>query len=474
MRSELAYTLRLGAPLALGELGWMSTYIVDALMIGRLPASYSPLAQSAALLGNTIFYAIVFSAIYLMNGLETLISQAYGEGERNECLYLLAQSGWIIVVCTPCVIAATLGCVALLPYFGTPHAIVDETFRYSRPLVLSTPFLMAYMALRRYLQSMNNVVWVTVSLLTASVVNWFGDWAFLFGHLGSRPLGIAGSAWSTLIVRLYMLLLLSVGAYITTRRLELRISAAKLLPNAHRLRALLSLGWPSGLENLTEFGVSTYMSILCTRLGTVLAAAQDVVLNLNAFVYQVPLGLSYATVTRVGQAAGRNNREQVERAANASLMLGVGVIAVAGLLFAVFARFWAGLYSQNSDVVTAAVPIFTLCAFLLLGDTTFVMLASALTGLGDTRTPMIVSLIWNWAIGMPLGYALAFHHGMTLKGLWLGRATASVGAGVTLLAFWQWRLRRAETDPQKASFNVIRTLTATHDPAVTDVHASTV
>ena len=216
------------------------------------------------------------------------------------------------------------------------------------------------------------------------------------------------------------------------------------------------------------------MSFLFTRLGTILAAAQDVVLNLNAFVYQVPLGLSYATVTRVGQAAGRNNREQVERAANASLALGVGFIAVAGIIFAVFARFWAGLYSQNLDVVTAAAPIFTLCAFLLLGDTTFVMLASALTGLGDTRTPMIVSLVWSWGIGMPLGYALAFHHGMALKGLWLGRATASVGAGVTLLAFWQWRLRRAEADPHKASLNVIRTLTAAHDPAVTDVHPSTV
>ncbi len=473
MRSEIAYTLRLGAPLALGELGWMSTYIVDALMIGRLPAGYSPLAQSAALLGNTIFYAIVFSAIYLMNGLETLISQAYGQGKRDECLYLLAQSGWIIIVCTPGVIAATLGCVALLPHLGTPKNIVEETFRYTRPLVLSTPFLMAYMALRRYLQSMNNVVWVTVSLLTASVVNWLGDWVFLFGHFGASPLGIAGSAWGTLVVRLYMLLLLGVGAYVATRRLNLSFQIPMLLPDARRLRALLAIGWPSGLENLTEFGVSTYMSILCTRLGTVLAAAQDVVLNLNAFVYQVPLGLSYATVTRVGQAAGRNNRAQVERAANASLALGVGFIAVAGLLFAVFAPFWAGLYSKNADVVTAAVPIFTLCAFLLLGDTTFVMLASALTGLGDTRTPMIVSLIWNWAIGMPLGYALAFHHGMALKGLWFGRATASVGTGLTLLAFWQWRLRRADADPRKPSLNVIRSLTATHEIAVNDVRAST-
>ena len=460
---ELRYTLRLGGPLALGELGWMSTYLVDGLMIAQLPADYSPLAQAAALLGNTIFYAIVFSAIYLLNGLETLVAQAYGQGRRDECLRLLAQSTWIILLATPLVMLATLGAVALLPYFGTPQDVVAETFRYVRPLVLTTLPLMLYMALRRYLQSVNNVVWVAASLISAGFVNWFGDWVLLLGRLGVPSMGIAGSAWATMAVRIYTLLLLAVGAVIVTRRLGLRATRDMLWPDWPRLLALLKIGWPSGLENLAEFGVSTYMSVLCSRLGVIMAAAQDVVLNLNAFVYQVPAGLSYATIVRVGQAAGRDNRRQVERAANVSLALGVGFIAVAGLAFAVFAHFWAGLYSKNTQVIAASAPIFTICAFLLLGDTVFVLLASALTGLGDTRTPMIVSLIWNWGIGMPLGYALAFHHGLALRGLWIGRGTASLGTGLTLLIWWRWRLRR---DRQHHSFNLLAPLTTTHHAAV--------
>ncbi len=449
----------------------MSTYIVDALMIGRLPASYSPLAQASALLGNTIYYAIVFSAIYLLNGLETLVAQSYGQSadaQSDECLHLLAQSVWIVAIATPAVMGLTLGSLYLLPMFGVPQEVVVETGRYLRPLVLSTLPLMLYMALRRYLQSINNVVWVAVTLVTAGVVNWFGDWVFLLGHMGVPSLGIAGSAWGTLVVRIYMLAVLGVGAVVVTRRLGLAGNKAMLRPDWPRLRALLQIGWPSGLENLAEFGVSTYMSILCTRLGVILAAAQDVVLNLNAFVYQVPNGLSYATITRVGQAAGRNNRQQVERAANVSLAIGVGFIAVAGLVFALFSHFWAALYSSNAQVIAAAAPIFTICAFLLLGDTVFVMLASALTGLGDTRTPMIVSLVWNWGIGMPIGYALAFHHGMALRGLWIGRGTASLGTGITLLVWWQVRLRR---DRRRTSFNLIETFrqsaASTSQPAAT-------
>jgi multidrug resistance protein, MATE family len=236
------------------------------------------------------------------------------------------------------------------------------------------------------------------------------------------------------------------------------VHSRMFLPDGPRLRALLRIGWPSALENLEELGISTYMSILCARLGTVLLAAHQVVLDLNAFVYQVPAGLSYATIVRVGQSAGRNSLLQVRRAANASLWLGLGFMLIAATVFAAFARFWAGLYTNSSTVVIAAVPIFLICAFLLMGDTLFVLLASALTGLGDTRTPMLVSLVWNWGIGMPLAYLLAFHYGLALRGLWIGRGVGSVGAGLSLLYFWRLRLRREAHASERPSLNLLSTL----------------
>ena len=418
----------------------MSTYIVDALMVGRL--TNSPLAISASSLGNTIFYAIVFCAIYLLNGLETLIAQAFGRGEEQECVYLLVQSFWIAIVATPIVMGATIGALYLLPHLGTPPEIVAETARYVHALVWSTAPLMAYMALRRFLQSINQVALISVSLVTASLVNFTGDWAFLFGHLGAHAMGVAGSGWSTCVVRVYMLLLLVIGTALAIRRNGYKIAPHMLAPNWPRLRALLQIGWPSGLQNFEELGVSTYLSILCARLGTVMLAAQQVVLDLNAFVYQVSAGLSYATIVRVGQSAGRNNLPQVRRAANASLWLGLGFMLIAATIFAAFAPFWAGLYTNSSAVVTAAIPLFLICAFALMGDTLFVLLASAMTGLGDTRTPMIVSLVWNWGIGAPLSYVLAFKCGFALRGLWLGRCAASVGTGLTLFALWRYRLYR--------------------------------
>ena len=428
-------------------------------MIGRLHDSALPIAASS--LGNTIFYAIVFCAIYLLNGLETLIAQAFGRGEQDECVYLLAQSFWIVLVATPLVMLATLGMLHLLPHFGTPRDLVLETQRYTHVLIWSAAPLMAYMALRRFLQSMNRVALVSVSLITGSPVNFLFDWVFMFGHMGAPAMGVAGSGWSTLVVRTFMLGLLVIGTFIVMRRNQLHLQAHMLRPNGPRLRALLAIGWPSGLENLENLGVSSCMSILCARLGTTLLAAHQVVLDLNAFVYQVPAGLSYATIVRVGQAAGRNNLSQVRRATKASLLLGLGFMVVASTVFAAFAHFWAGLYTNSAAVVAAAAPIFLICAFALIGDTVFVLMSSAFTGLGDTRTPLYVDLVWNWGIGVPLGYLLAFHFGYALWGLWIGRGAASLGSGLVLYLLWQHRVRREAQSAGATHLSLLSSLQAT-------------
>jgi MATE family multidrug resistance protein len=215
-------------------------------------------------------------------------------------------------------------------------------------------------------------------------------------------------------------------------------------PDGTRLKALLRIGWPSGLQFSLELGISTFMSVLCARLGTTLLAAHQVTLDLNAFVYMVPAGLSYAAMIRVGQAAGRNELSGVQRSTNATLLLALSYSAVAAVVFLCFARQLASLYTNDAHVVTAAVPLFWLCSALILADAAFVVQAAAFTGLGDTRTPLWVSLLCNWVVGMPVAYLLAFplQHGVI--GLWMGRAVASVTSGLLLTALWHHRMRSEE------------------------------
>ena len=70
------------------------------------------------------------------------------------------------------------------------------------------------------------------------------------------------------------------------------------------------------------------------------------------------------------------------------------------------------------------------------------VLNGMLRGLGDTRVPMIVCGIGYWAIGLPLGVALAFPGGLGGAGIWIGLATGLAAVAVMLTVRWLSRARR--------------------------------
>ncbi len=449
LQHELGWSLRIGGPLALGELGWMSTYIVDALMIGRLP--HSALAIAASSLGNTIYYAIVFFVIYLLNGMEAMVPQAIGRGDRPEGVRLLAQSFWIVLAGTPVVMVATIASLWLLPIFGTPPEIVAEARRYLVALIWSTAPLLGYMALRRYLQSINRVLLVSVSLITAGIVNWAGDWAFLFGHLGLHPMGVAGSGWSTCVVRVWMLVLLVIGVAHALRRDGLRFTASMLRPDWSRLKPMLRIGLPSGIDFSADLLQATVLGVMAARLGTTLLAANQVVLDLTAFLYMVPTGMSYAAVVRVGQGLGRSDFSQIRRSLTSVLLLSGGFTLLVAIPYVGFRHTWAAMYTNDPAVVTAATPIFLFCAAGLLSDAIAVSYAGALTGLSDTRSPLIANLIGNWLFGIPLAWWLGVHAGYGLRGLWFGRAFGSVIAALIQLLAWNYHMQKAARSSEPAA-----------------------
>src|SRR5215468_9143931 len=247
IRREFRPMLRLAAPLALTELGWISMGFVDTVMVGRLPNSAT--AIGAVSLGTTLFYTIGIFASGIMLGLDTLVAQAYGAGRIEECHRTLWNSLYLALVLSPAVMIAILACVPLLARFGLSPELVAETVPFLKALIWSTLPLTVYFALRRYLQSMNIVKPVVFALISANLVNLLGNWALVYGHLGSRAFGVAGSGWSTCISRAYMVAVVyydrkrSSGLWSASRRLEFR-----------RIRQLLRLGMPAALQLLLEIG----------------------------------------------------------------------------------------------------------------------------------------------------------------------------------------------------------------------------
>src|SRR6266436_8722623 len=97
--SELRSMFALAAPLVLSELGWMAMGIVDTMFVGRVRAE----AIDAVSLGTSVFYAIAIFASGLLLGLDTLVSQAFGAGDLDDCHHSLISGVWLAVFLIPCV-----------------------------------------------------------------------------------------------------------------------------------------------------------------------------------------------------------------------------------------------------------------------------------------------------------------------------------------------------------------------------------
>src|SRR5271156_2308038 len=253
LRSELPPTLRLALPLVLAEVGWMSMGIVDTMMVGRLPNSAT--AMGAVSLGSSIFMVLGLFGGGLLLGLDTLVSQAFGAGQREDCHRSLINGIYLSVALTPVLAAPVWLLPRLLASMQVDPAILVLAIPYMKALVVGLFPLLLYFAVRRCLQAMNMVKPVAFALISANLVNALGNWVLVYGKWGVPAMGTLGSGWSTAIARTYMaaVLLGYLLWYDHRHRTELLNTPVDVdLP---RLRRLISLGFPAAMQSTLESGV---------------------------------------------------------------------------------------------------------------------------------------------------------------------------------------------------------------------------
>ena len=440
LRQELPPTVRLALPLVLAELGWMSMAIVDTVMVGHLPDSAT--AMGAVSLGSNIFMVLALFGAGLLMGLDTLVSQAFGAGQREDCHRSLINSIYLSIALTPILAAPVWLLPNLLRSMQIDPAILALAIPYTNALAVGLFPLLLYFAVRRCLQAMNMVRIVAFALITANIINAVGNWVLIYGKWGAPAMGAVGSGWSTALARLYMagVLIGYLLWYDYRHRTDLLKTPVDIdLP---RIRRLLTLGYPAALQVTLESGIFALVTALIARLGPVPLASHQIALNTVAFTYMVPLGISSAAAVRVGQAIGRKDPRAAGDAGNTAIFLGAAFMTCASAALLIFPHAIARMYTPATDVIRATTFLLAAGAAFQLFDGIQTVATGALRGAGDTRTPMLCHLIAYWIIGLPLGYWLCFGLDWGAFGLWAGLSLALILIGIVLLVVWRRMTRR--------------------------------
>src|ERR1700722_8600671 len=97
LRREFRPMLRLAAPLAIAELGWMFMGIVDTVMAGPLGAA----AVGTGSVGGMIFFPVAICGTGMLLGMDTLVAQAFGANDRQETRRTLVNGIWLGIGIAP-------------------------------------------------------------------------------------------------------------------------------------------------------------------------------------------------------------------------------------------------------------------------------------------------------------------------------------------------------------------------------------
>lgn len=426
--------VRLAAPIVLAQVGIMLMGVVDTAMVGRV----SPAAIAAVALANIYWSNLFLFGLGLLLVLDPVVSQAVGAGDTIGVARGVQRGVLMAVALSVLMSLALVPGEWLFTLLRQPPSVVPITATVSRWLIVGVLPSFLFVVFRQTLQAMGTARAIVVSIVVANLLNAGLNWILIYGHWGFPALGPTGSAISTVISRWVTLVLLVGGGW---RRLRPTMSPWRpesfaLVPMARMLR----VGLPVACQQWLEVAVFAGGGIVIGWFGAVPLAGHEIVMNLAATTFMVPLGIGAAAAAMVGRAIGRDDLAAARRDAVAALAVGVGFMSLATLTFALVPHLIASWFTNDAATVAFAASLLPIAGLFQIFDGIQCVSAGVLRGTGDTRVPMLLHLGGFWGVGIPLALLLTFTAGLGPTGVWWGFVGALVAVALLQVNRMRWRL----------------------------------
>jgi len=154
-------------------------------------------------------------------------------------------------------------------------------------------------------------------------------------------------------------------------------------------------------------------------------------------------GLATAASTLVGQNLGANKPERAARTAWITVSFGAAIMTFFGIAYIIFSSGVIGIFNRDPEVVKTGGIYLYITAGTLGFIGLSIILGRALSGAGDTISPMVITAIG--LLALRIGLSLLFSWKMGLIGIWFGIAASNVIQG-SMVCFWfstgRWKLKQ--------------------------------
>jgi putative MATE family efflux protein len=423
--------LRLATPVILSITLQTLYQLVNAFWLGRLGAV--PVAIVSVTTPLTVLLLMIGTGLSIAGSI--LVAQFSGARNRAMVNRVAAQTILMVVALSAALtVAGLLSARAALRALGVAPEVFEGASEY---LVISYAGLTAsyaFVMCQSILQGTGEVRFPLIVVTASVVLNAILDPILIFGWGPIPALRVAGAAWATVGSQAAAALVGIIPLFTGRYGILLRGNDFKIDRKLLGLAAGIAL--PASIEQSTRTLGGLVLTGLAAQFGTEALASFGLGMRIIMLFFIPALGLATATATLVGQNLGAGSPERARQAGRLGGWLTFGVLTGVGLLFIPAAGLVARVLVPADETVVRLAAGFVCVvapAFGVIGAQQ--VLAGAFRGAGQTLQAMTLSLLMQWALQIPISYALARHTSLGLAGIWWGFPLAN---GIALLVTIVW------------------------------------
>ena len=325
---------------------------INAIWVGQLLGDGALAATANANIIMFLLFALVFG---FGMAATVKVGQAWGRkdipGARRALGTALGLTGGIALVTTA---GGMVLAPQLLDLLATPGDARGEALAYLRVVFIANPMATITTMIAMGLRGAGDAATPLRFLILTVVLDVILNPLLILGFGPIPPLGIAGSAWATVIATTVGLI--GLVGWIYAKDLPLRLRGAELRwlkPHRAELGFILAKGLPMGAQMLVISGAGVIMIGLVNREGIVMAAAYGALLQVWNYIGMPAMAIGGAVSAMVAQHIGAAKEERVDAIGWAGSLAN---LAMTGALIAVLVPFDRPVLELFLGSASAAVP----------------------------------------------------------------------------------------------------------------------
>lgn len=422
-------TMLLSIPAVMANLSSIVMQYIDASMVGSLGAG--PSASIGLVSTTTWLFSGLCSAC--ATGFAVQVAHRIGAGDMEGARRVLRQSlaavfmfGMLLAVSG----AAVSGNLPL--WLGGDESIHHDASLYFMIYSLSLPALQMSFLGGAMLRCSGNMKIPSILSIMMCVL----DVVFNYLLIYVADMGVAGAALGTAAAEVVVAVAMLWYLLVRSDTLRLKGTHGSFILKRDTLRRAIHIGLPMGLEHSMICGAQIATTVIVAPLGVFAIAANSFGVIAESLCYMPGYGISEAATTLTGQCLGARRYRLTRHFAWISVLMGMTVMGVMGVIMYVFAPQIIGVMTPVEQIRDLGVMALRIEAFAEPMYAAAIVAYGAFVGVADTVIPCIMNVASIWGVRLTLAAWLA--PTMGLKGVWLAMCIELCFRGSIFLARMAW------------------------------------